>query len=303
MPRRVGRPPVRFAAVTEPPPRHRGILAGPVGGPERLAAAYPAVEAHPGLPLLHRASGTTGALVALGADHVVLRTASGAERRLKYSPGAVAHEGRAVRLVAPSQPRPAPAADTPDLRGGRVVAARTASGSRAVVGARARTARASRILVEGVHDAELVERVWGDDLRVEGVVVERLDGIDDLDAVVREFAPGRGRRLGVLVDHLVPGSKEARIAESVRDPNVLVLGTPYVDVWQAVRPASVGIAAWPVIPRGTPWKEGVATALGEPDPRALWRRILASVHGWDDLEQPLVLAVESLIDFVTEPGG
>ena len=99
-------------------------------------------------------------------------------------------------------------------------------------------------------------------LRVEGVVVERLDGIDDLAAVVREFEPGLGRRLGVLVDHLVPGSKEARIAETVRDPNVLVLGTPYVDVWQAVRPAAVGIEAWPVIPKGTPWKEGVAAALG-----------------------------------------
>ncbi|MFM7618023.1 MAG: DUF3097 family protein [Actinomycetes bacterium] len=282
------------------PPRRRGILAGPVAGTERLAAEYPPVEAVVGLPLLHRASGTTGALVSHGTDHVVLRTASGAERRLKYSPGAVAHEGRAVRLVAP-RARPSVGDDAPDLRGGRAVAERTASGSRAVVGAKARTARASRILVEGVHDAELIERVWGDDLRVEGVVVERLDGIDDLAAVVRDFGPARDRRLGVLVDHLVPGSKEARIAASVRDPDVLVLGTPYVDVWQAVRPATVGIDAWPVIPRGTPWKEGVAAALGEPDLRALWRRILGSVHEWGDLEQPLVLAVESLIDFVTEP--
>ena len=30
---------------------------------------------------------------------------------------------------------------------------------------RARVARASRIFVEGRHDAELVEKVWGDDLR------------------------------------------------------------------------------------------------------------------------------------------
>ena len=64
-----------------------------------------------------------------------------------------------------------------------------------------------------------------------------------------------------------------------------------------------GIEAWPVIPKGTPWKEGVAAALGEPDLRELWRRILGSVHGWGDLEQSLVLAVESLIDFVTEPTG
>ena len=49
---------------------------------------------------------------------------------------------------------------------------------------RAQVAKASRILVEGVHDAELVEKVWGDDLRIEGVVVEYLGGIDDLAIVV-----------------------------------------------------------------------------------------------------------------------
>jgi hypothetical protein len=103
------------------------------------------------------------------------------------------------------------------------------------------------------------------------------------------------------VDHLVPGSKEARLAESVRRPHVLVTGTPYVDVWQAVRPKVVGIDAWPEIPKGTPWKEGVCRALGVSQPGELWRRILGSVRDWRDLEQPLVRAVEELIDFVTEP--
>lgn len=56
----------------------------------------------------------------------------------------------------------------------------------------------------------------GEDLRIEGVVVEQLGGVDDLVDIVAEFAPGPGRRLGVLVDHLVPGSKEARIADAVR---------------------------------------------------------------------------------------
>ena len=87
-----------------------------------------------------------------------------------------------------------------------------------------------------MHDAALVERVWGDDLRVEGVVVEPLDGIDDLRAAVAAFAPGPGRRLGVLVDHLVPGSKESRIAAGWPPPYVLVTGHPYVDIWQAVQP-------------------------------------------------------------------
>jgi hypothetical protein len=255
------------------------------------------VEAVPGLLLLHRASGFAGRLVALTGDQVTLRGTTGLEKSYANTPGAFAVDGRTVHLVPP---RPPADPGDPELRGGTVSATRrTASGSRAVDGARARVARAGRILVEGVHDAELVEKVWGDDLRVEGVVVERLDGIDDLEAVVRELSPGPGRRLGVLVDHLVPDSKEARIASRIRDPNVLVAGTPYVDVWAAVRPRAVGIPAWPDVPRGTPWKEGVCAALGVEDPRVLWRRILAAVDDWADLEQPLVAAVEQLIDFVT----
>jgi Protein of unknown function (DUF3097) len=165
----------------------------------------------------------------------------------------------------------------------------------------ARVARASRILVEGVHDAELVEKVWGDDLRVEGVVVERLDGMDHLPAVVAEFRPGPGRRLGVLLDHLVDGTKEARVAAAVRHPDVLVRGTPYVDVWQAVRPRAAGIDAWPIVPVGQPWKEGVIAALGaRATPGEFWRGLLAKVGSFADLDPALVGAVEELIDFVTE---
>jgi len=172
----------------------------------------------------------------------------------------------------------------------------------AVAGQRARVAQSSRILVEGIHDAALVERVWGDDLRVEGVVVERLDGIDGLDEVVRRFAPRAGHRLGVLVDHLVPGSKESRLAAEVNGSHVLVTGTPFVDVWEAVKPAAVGIAEWPEVPRGVDWKSGVCRQLGVAAPPEMWRRILASVHSYADLQPELVGAVEQLIDFVTEPG-
>ncbi|HKY67022.1 MAG TPA: DUF3097 family protein, partial [Acidimicrobiales bacterium] len=182
-------------------------------------------------------------------------------------------------------------------------AGRTASGSTAVRDQRARVARASRILVEGVHDAELVEKVWGDDLRVEGVVVERLDGMDHLGDVVREFAPGPGRRLGVLLDHLVDGTKEARVAAAVRHPQVLVTGTPYVDVWQAVRPRAAGIDAWPAVPLGEPWKEGVIARLGvRATPGEFWRSLLGKVSSFADLDPALVGAVEQLIDFVTSPG-
>jgi hypothetical protein len=178
---------------------------------------------------------------------------------------------------------------------------RTASGSIAVAGAPARVARASRILVEGVHDAELVERVWGDDLRIEGVVVELLEGADHLTEVVRRFGPRPGRRLGILLDHLVDQSKESRLAAEVDHPDVLITGHPYVDIWAAVKPRLAGLDRWPDIPKGTSWKAGICAAVGEPDPRRFWTGLLGSVTSYADLEPPLVGAVEQLIDFVTEP--
>lgn len=204
-------------------------------------------------------------------------------------------EGVPVILTPPS--RPGPAAPT-----------RTASGSVAVPGTKARVARASRIFVEGRHDAELVEKVWGDDLRIEGVVVEYLDGIDDLAEQLRDFRPGPERRVGVLVDHLVPGSKESRIAQAVaKSPvgrHVLIVGHPFVDVWQSVKPARLGIEAWPRVPRDVEWKKGVCQALGWPhrdqaDIARAWRHILGRVSSYADLEPALLGKVEELIDFVT----
>lgn len=188
--------------------------------------------------------------------------------------------------------------------------ARTASGSFAVNGARARVALPSRIFVEGRHDAELVEKVWGADLRVEGVVVEYLEGVDDLAAIVNDFAPGPGRRVGVLVDHLVPGSKESRIADAVaRGPhgaNVLVVGHPFVDIWQSVKPQRLGMDRWPEVPRSIEWKHGICESLGWPhddqeDIARAWQRILGRVRTYADLEPVVLGRVEQLIDFVTAP--
>ena len=186
---------------------------------------------------------------------------------------------------------------------------RSASGSVYVEGAKARTARASRIWVEGTHDAELVQKVWGHDLRVEGIVVEQLEGADNLAERVREFGPSPGRRLGILVDHLVKGSKESRIAAEVMAlpgarGNVRVLGHPYVDVWQAVKPARVGLTAWPHVPKGTDIKVGSLAALGWPhadkaDIGLGWKRILATVRSYADVEPTLSGRIEELIDFVT----
>ncbi len=182
---------------------------------------------------------------------------------------------------------------------------RTASGSVAGPRERAKVAQPSRIWVEGRHDAELVEKVWGDDLRHVGVAVEYLGGIDDLKGEVDAFDPGPGRRLGVLVDHLVTGSKEWRIAQTLsKEPHVLVVGHPYVDVWQTVKPQRLGLDAWPVIPRGVEWKHGICDALGWPhaeqaDIARAWKKILGTVHTWTDLEPVFLGKVEELIDFVT----
>ncbi|HET9075855.1 MAG TPA: DUF3097 family protein [Acidimicrobiales bacterium] len=265
-----------------------GILSGPVDGPWRSGRAYREVEAVTGLLVTHLGSRFTGKVVGFEQGAVMLRSPNtGMERLFSLHRGSFSLKGETVTLVRPA---PRPAASGP---------ARTASGSIAVRDTPARVARAGRILVEGVHDAELVEKVWGDDLRVEGVVVELLDGIDHLGAVIDRYRPGPDARLGVLVDHLVPRSKESRIAASLEGPDVLIRGTPFVDVWQAIRPGVIGIAAWPVIPPGRPWKKGICAALGEPVPGRLWKRLLSRVGSYADLEPALVGAVESLIDFVT----
>lgn len=220
---------------------------------------------------------------------VTLEDRFGKRRVFPLAPRGFLLEGREVTLVRPRSSTPA-------------APSRTASGSLAVPGARARVARAGRVYVEGRHDAELVERVWGDDLRIEGVVVEYLGGIDDLPSIVAEFAPGPDARLGVLVDHLVPGSKESRIAAEVTSAHALVVGHPYIDVWEAVKPSSLGIESWPRVPRGQDWKTGVCRALGWPENTgAAWQHILSHVRTYKDLEPALLGRVEELIDFVTAP--
>ena len=235
-------------------------------------------------------SGFCGAIVRWENGLVVLEDRLGARRSFPFGPGFWL-DGSPVSLVPP---RPA----------GPKAATHTASGSRVGTVGPARVAAASRIYVEGRHDAELVEKIWGDDLRHVGVVVEFLGGIDDLPAIVAGFSPAPGRRLGVLVDHLVSGSKETRIVAQVASPHVLVTGHPFIDIWQAVRPERVGLAAWPDIPRSVDWKHGISAALGRPvtsqaDIATTWQWILARVRDWRDLDPALPREVERLIDFVT----
>lgn len=257
--------------------------------PWKKSQPAPEVPAEPDLVVEEVGTGFCGAVIRCEAGTVTLEDRFGKHRVFPLEPRGFLLEGKVVTLVRP------PAA-------GPARPARTASGSIAVPGARARVARAGRIYVEGRHDAELVERVWGDDLRIEGVVVEYLEGIDDLPSIVADFAPGPDARLGVLVDHLVPGSKESRIADRVTGADVLVVGHPYIDVWEAVKPSSVGIQAWPSVPRGQDWKTGVCRALGwRENTGAAWQRILSGVRSYRDLEPELLGRVEELIDFVTAP--
>lgn len=251
----------------------------------------PTVTAERDLVVEDAATGFCGAVVGFDRSYdgefVKLEDRRGAVRLFALREAAFLLDGKPVTLVRPAAS--APPKET-----------RSASGSTRVDGLRARVARGSRIWVEGLHDAALVERVWGHDLRVEGVVVEHLEGLDNLAARLSEFEPGPGRRVGVLVDHLVTGSKEDRLTTGL-GPHVLVTGHPYVDVWQAVKPSALGIPAWPAVPRGEDWKTGVCRRLRWGTPQDGWRRVQDAVDSFRDLESPLIGAVERLIDFVTEP--
>ncbi len=263
------------------------------------------VEAEVGMVVEDAQTGWCGAIIRVetagGMRVVHLEDRRGRLRGFPLGPGFLL-DGAPVVLTPPR------AADRLALDRARQDMARTASGSRAVRQTPARVAAGSRLFVEGRHDAELVEKVWGDDLRVEGVVVELLDGVDDLGAVVRAFAPTSRRRMGVLVDHLVPGTKEQRVVDAVRAmPQARwakVLGHPYVDVWQSVRPQRLGLQEWPVIERGRSWKHGVLQELGwahrtQTDVAHGWKQILGAVRSFRDLEPTLLASVEELIDFVT----
>lgn len=256
----------------------------------------PKQEATRDLVVEEVATGFCGAVVRIEKGIVTLEDRHGKHRLFPLGPGFLL-DGEPVVLVNPTMTTTKPRA-------------RTASGSLAVANSPARVARASRIFVEGRHDAELVEKVWGADLRIEGVVVEYIEGVDNLAELIAEFRPGPERKIGVLVDHLVPGSKESRIADAVaRGPHgkhVLVVGHPYVDVWQAVKPARLGLTAWPEVPRSIEWKHGICEAFGWPhddqaDIARAWQRILGRVRTFADLEPQLLGRVEQLIDFVTIP--
>lgn len=253
------------------------------------APTYPVIAAQTGEVIEVLADGFVGAVIdyekTYDGDFVRLEGRRGVERLFKLRPGAFLLAGKRVTLTKPVE---------------KQLPARSNSGSTKVANVQAKVAAPSRIWVEGVHDAALVEKIWGHDLRVEGVVVEYLEGLDNLGHRLAEFQPGPGRRVGVLADHLVKGSKETRLTETV-GPDVLVTGHPYIDIWAAVKPERLGMRAWPEIPYGEDWKTGVCRRLGWSNPQEGWNRVYNAVHTFKDIDSTLIGAVERLVDFVTTP--
>lgn len=262
-----------------------------------------------GMVLEDISSGWVGAVTRVeksGGVHLVeLEDRRGRKRSFPLG-GGFWLEGKPI-IALPPKAAPAQKAPTLTTAGGRAL---TNSGSIAPEKRVARVARQSRIWVEGRHDAELIQHVWGEDLADVGVAVQLLEGVDHLEEILEVFGPTKTVRAGVLVDHLVPGSKESRIAEAVSirwEDAVLVVGHPFVDIWQAVKPQRLGLQAWPDVPRGTDIKHGTLEYLGwshanQADIAQGWKRILATVRNYKDLEPALLGRVEELIDFVTQPG-
>src|SRR5699024_7687224 len=251
----------------------------------------PEVPAEPGLMIEVLADDFVGEVV--GGEKTIdgwcvkLEDRHGAQRLFPLRPGGFLLEGQRVSLSRYVAPREVPIQPTVSN-----------SGSRRVANVEAKVAAPSRIWVEGIHDAAIVERVWGHDLRVEGIVVEYIEGLDNLHERLAEFQPTADRRVGVLADHLIEGTKEVRLVQSL-GPHVMVTGHPYVDIGEAVKPSSVGIKAWPHVPRGIDWKTGVCQQLGWGTPQDGWRKVYSSVKTFRDLDSSLLGAVERLIDFAT----
>ncbi len=257
---------------------------------ERRPKQAPAVV--PGTPgLLVEVAGVdfAGEIIKVSLSEVVLRNRRGLQRVFVNEPGGFWLDEEKVTLAPPA-------------RLGAKKQKLSRSGSLVTKPAPARVARASRIWVEGIHDAELLEHVWGEDLRYVGVVVEPIDGIDDLEAKVADFQPGPTRRLGILVDHLLPGTKEERLCRPFlggKHPDVLVEGHRFVDIWAAVLPERMGLDVWPDIPRSIEWKRGMCDALGIEETWQFWKLLLSKVRNVKDLDRDLWRSVETLIDFVT----
>ena len=250
---------------------------------------YPTQPATLGEVVEVLADGYVGAIVShektYDGDFIRLENNQGKTRLFKLRPGAFLVDGIRTTLTKP-QPAARPQ--------------RSNSGSTRVVNAPQKSPPHPASGWKACTTLLLSKKIWGHDLRVEGVVVEYLEGLDNLPHRLAEFRPAQGRRVGVLADHLVAGSKETRLTDQVGE-HVFVTGHPYIDIWAAVKPERLGIRAWPEIPRGEDWKTGVCARLGWANPQEGWNRVYRAVSTYKDIDSTLIGAVERLVDFVTTP--
>src|SRR6202030_845660 len=112
----------------------------------RAPREVPEVQAERGLVVEDSEGRFCGAVVGYEKGAVTLEDRHGKRRVFPLAPRAFLLEGQPVTLVAPAPATPAPPA-------------RTASRAVGPPASRAKVARASRIYVEGKHDAELVEKI------------------------------------------------------------------------------------------------------------------------------------------------
>src|SRR5439155_24388295 len=101
----------------------------------------PEVTVEPGLVVEDPASGFCGAVIRMEQGNVVLEDRHGRHRLFPLNPAGFLIDGKPVTLVRPAVAAPA-------------ARRMSASGSVRVAGVKARTARDSRLWVEGIHDAE-----------------------------------------------------------------------------------------------------------------------------------------------------
>ena len=272
-----------------------GILSGPIDGPARTAAQYPHREATPGLRVLHRASGFTGALVALDGDEVVLRGHTGLEKRYRNLPGTFAVDGTPTHLVpvrvpvGRRRPRVSPRACAPRRAAGAVVGAQGARRARQPDLGRGRARRRAGRAGLGRRPAHRGHRGRAPRRR-------RPPGRRGARVRSRPRTPPRraARPPGRREQGSPPGRRGApparagdRNAVRRRVAGGATVGGRHRRV--AGRPEGPGLE-----------DRSVRRARASTTRGPCGGGSSASVHDWKQLEQPFVAAVEQLIDFLTE---
>ncbi len=194
-----------------------GILSGPIDldrGAGRPRVASPTVPATPGLALTERSSSAQLVVVAFVAGTVTVRDAFGETTQLRGPPGPrFAVDGRAVTLgPAAAAPAAAPVA----RRAGRSpLPPRPGWPGPAASSSRASTTPSWLRAGVGRRPAPRGHRRRA----------ARRHGPPRRRDPARS-GPAPGRRLGVLLDHLVDGTKEARAAAATFRPRAWSPATP-----------------------------------------------------------------------------